>query len=220
MNSTDLNGHKILVTAGSTWVSIDTVRVITNIFKGKIGFTIAEMSTSLGADVTLLLGPSLDISQYKTPENLKIIRFKYFDELDQIMQQQLKDNKFDAVVHSAAVSDFQVSKVFDGKIKSDTAKIILELIPTKKIVDYIKKMSPDTFLVKFKLEVGIGEKQLIEIANKSLKQSNADLIVANIYDSTFSDHEAYLVDPTGKVLKVSGRENIASQVLKEIYDRK
>jgi len=220
MKSINLKNYKILVTAGSTWVAIDTVRVITNIFKGKIGLTIAETAASLGADVTLLLGPSLDISKYENAKNLKILRFKYFNELDELMQKQLRENKFDAVIHSAAVSDFKVSKEFNGKIKSDKGSVILELVPTKKIVDYIKKVSQDTFLVKFKLEVGITDDELLVVANKSIKQSSADLIVANIYNPSSSDHEAYLVDKAGNTVKVLGRENIANGVLCKIYEGK
>ena len=117
MSSNLLKGKNILVTAGSTWVPIDTVRVITNIFKGSIGFTIAKVAAGMGANVTLLLGPSFDISSVVLPKNLKVVRFKFFDELDLLVSEYLKTNKFESMVHSAAVSDFQLAKAHKGKIK-------------------------------------------------------------------------------------------------------
>lgn len=214
-----LNGKKILVTAGSTWIPIDTVRVITNIFKGSIGFTIAKTAADMGADVTLLLGPSFDLSSMKLPSNLKVVRFKFFDELDSLVSELLKKGSFDAMIHSAAVSDFQLAESYRGKIKSSTKKLVLELIPTKKIVDSVKKIVPKIFLVKFKLEVGISDDELKKVALKSLKQSNADIIVANIYNPKFTDHEAFIIDVKGNTKKVIGRNVIAETVLNEIYAR-
>lgn len=217
MDTGSIKGKTILVTAGSTWIPIDTVRVITNIFKGKIGLTIAKTAAEMGAEVTLLLGPSLDVSKTKFTNNLHVIRFKYFDELDSLVTENLKTQTFDAVIHSAAVSDFKPAEIHDGKIKSDTERLILELVPTKKIVDGIKKLAPMAYLVKFKLEVGIKPEQLIKAASKSLIQSNADLIVANIYDPNFTEHEAYIVKPDRTYYKVTGKETIAHSILKEIY---
>ncbi len=219
MKEIDLNGYNILVTAGSTWVPIDSVRVITNIFKGKIGVTIAETAAKAGAKVTLLLGPSFDQSLIKLPFNLEVIRFKFFNDLDKLMSKYLSENKFDAVIHSAAVSDFQLLNFNEGKIKSDINELILKLVPTKKLVDDIKKICPNIFLVKFKLEFGIDERELNLVAFNSLKQSNADLIVANIYNPNFTDHEAYVIDNVGKSTKIIGREAISKEILKQIYDR-
>ena len=219
MSSNLLKGKNILVTAGSTWVPIDTVRVITNIFKGSIGFTIAKVAVSMGANVTLLLGPSFDISSVVLPKSLKVVRFKFFDELDSLVSEYLKTQKFDAMIHSAAVSDFQLAKAHEGKIKSSADKLILELVPTKKIVDGVKKLAPKIFLVKFKLEVGLSEGELKKVAMNGLKQSNADLIVANIYNPKFTDHEAFIIDSKGNTIKAVGRDVIAKTILKEIYAR-
>ncbi|MFA6458999.1 MAG: phosphopantothenoylcysteine decarboxylase [Candidatus Paceibacterota bacterium] len=219
LKNKSLTGFNILVSAGSTWVSIDTVRVITNIFKGKIGLTIAEAAAQHGANVTLLLGPSMDVSSLKLPVNINVIRFKYFDELDLLMKNALISQKFDAVVHSAAVSDFKLKKVHIGKIKSNTNNLILRLIPTKKIVDDIKKYAPNVFLIKFKLEVGVTVEKLTSIAFNSLQKSNADLIVANIYDSKFTDHEAYIIDKQNIIEKATGKKKIAEKILRHIYEK-
>jgi len=214
----NLTGKKILVTAGSTWVAIDDVRVITNIFKGKIGLTIAIAAAEFGAAVTLLLGSSLDISCMNLPSTLRVVRFKYFEELDDLMTENLRSGNYDAVIHSAAVSDFKLAKKHEGKIKSNTGNLTLELVPTKKIVDGVKKLAPEVFLVKFKLEVGISVERLIEVASDSMRQSSADLVVANIYNPNFTDHEAYIIDISGKVTNVQGKEAIALKILENIYE--
>ena len=219
MKSDALKGKNILVTAGSTWIPIDKVRVITNIFRGTIGFTIAKMAAEMGADVTLLLGPSFDLPSIGLPKTLKVFRFKFFDELDRLVSGLLKEGKFDAMVHSAAISDFQMAEPNHGKIKSSLDKLTLELIPTKKIVDYVKKLAPDIFLVKFKLEVGLTKDELYNVAFESLGKSKADLIVANLYDPEFKEHEAYLINPDGNSEKVVGRENIAKKILNTIHDK-
>jgi phosphopantothenoylcysteine synthetase/decarboxylase len=219
MKDIDLSGKSILVTAGSTWIPIDTVRVITNIFKGKIGVTIAESASLAGAKVTLLLGPSFDASSLTPLPNLEVIRFKFFDDLDRLITKCLSGEKFDAVIHSAAVSDFRLSDVKSGKIKSNVDELILKLVPTKKLVDYIKKLNPETFLVKFKLEVDISDSDLQKVALKSLKESSADLVVANIYNPKFTDHEAYIIDSGGKSVKAVGRNVIAETILRKIYER-
>ncbi len=216
MKGGNLKNKKILVTAGSTWVAIDSVRVITNIFKGKTGVTIAEKASKLGAKVTLLLGPSFDVSSIKLSKNLNIVRFKFFDDLDRLVSKYLSEEKFDVVIHSAAVADFRLAEVHNGKIKSNVGELILRLVPTNKIVDGLKKISPDIFLVKFKLEVGITPVELENVAIKSLKQSNADLIVANIYNPKFTGHEAYIIDKTGKSVKVVGLDMISQVIFNQI----
>ncbi|MFA6314787.1 MAG: phosphopantothenoylcysteine decarboxylase [Candidatus Paceibacterota bacterium] len=217
MNSDfSLKGSKILVTAGSTWIAIDSVRIITNIFKGKIGLTIAQIASQLGADVTLFLGPSLDVSTIELPPTLSIKRFKYFDELDELVRITLKGQKFDAIIHSAAVSDFMMDKQVIGKIKSDVQNLSLNLIPTRKIIDEIRHLAPKAYLVKFKLEVGISVDNLIDIAFASLNKSNADLIVANIYDPQFHDHEAYIIDKDRNVKNIKGKIDIATEILRHV----
>jgi phosphopantothenoylcysteine synthetase/decarboxylase len=135
------------------------------------------------------------------------------------MKNALISQKFDAVVHSAAVSDFKLKKVHIGKIKSNTNNLILRLIPTKKIVDDIKKYAPNVFLIKFKLEVGVTVEKLTSIAFNSLQKSNADLIVANIYDSKFTDHEAYIIDKQNIIEKATGKKKIAEKILRHIYEK-
>ena len=70
-----LRDKKILVTAGSTWVALDSVRVITNIFTGALGLRIAEEARRRGAEVTLLMGPTSISLPLKEKPGLRIVRF-------------------------------------------------------------------------------------------------------------------------------------------------
>jgi phosphopantothenoylcysteine synthetase/decarboxylase len=206
-------GRKILVTAGPTWVSIDSVRVITNIFKGTLGLIIAEEAAKRGAKVTLLLGPA-SISPSQEYSKFRIIRFKFFDDLYELMRKEITSRKYDVVVHSAAVSDYVPTKIFDGKIKSGKRDLVIRLIPTAKIVDQIKKWDPKVFLVKFKVEGNVSKEDLIQIAYNSMRSSNANLIVANdIKDIGEKTHKALIIDLDKRIVATASKEGTAKCLL-------
>lgn len=218
MDTTALQSKKILITAGPTWVPIDRVRVITNIFGGTLGSRITEEALRFGADVTLLFGPG----KAKIPEdnpNLNVIRYKYYDELLGLVKQEVGSKKYDVVIHSAAVADYVPIEVGEGKIKSGQSELVIRLKPTIKIVDLIKELDPDVFLVKFKLEVDVSDDKLIDIAYRSLQQSKADLIVANEFSTVFANHKAYIIDEDNNLIEVVGKENIAHQLVEEVIVR-
>ncbi|HQO38768.1 MAG TPA: phosphopantothenoylcysteine decarboxylase, partial [Candidatus Omnitrophota bacterium] len=96
-----LKGKRILITAGPTWVSLDPVRVISNTASGETGRRLAYACAQAGARVTLLLGPG----ESPAPDRrICVRRFRFFEELDRSLRSELR-KKYDAVVHSAAVSD-------------------------------------------------------------------------------------------------------------------
>jgi phosphopantothenoylcysteine synthetase/decarboxylase len=138
-----------------------------------------------------------------------LITYQTFDELNQRMGQKIRKEPWDCIIHSAAVSDYLPAGIFApepgtqfdyrtgswivpegkkptlidrraGKVKSDEPELWLRMQRAPKIVDSIR--SPWNFrgiLVKFKLEVGINETQLLAVAERSRLQSQADLMVAN-----------------------------------------
>jgi len=174
-----LNNKKVLVTAGPTWIAIDKVRVITSIFSGKTGCKIAQDAKKLGAKVKLLLGSGvLDLKNNKL-KGISVIRFKYYDELFKLMKQEISTRNYDMIIHSAAVSDYKPNTVTKQKIASGKKTLHLKLKPAKKIVKLIKTWDPQTFLVQFKLETDKNKNSLIKKAYKSLKENNADLVIAN-----------------------------------------
>ena len=215
VNKKELKGKRVLVTAGPTWVAVDRVRVITNIFGGALGSIVAKRALDAGARVVLLMGPGR-VALPKETANFKIIRFKYYDELLALIKDQVASDKYDIIIHSAAVSDYKPVISKEAKIKSGKKDLIIRLKPTIKIVDLIKKIDPNVFLVKFKLEVDLTEKKLIDIAFKSMLQSKADLIVANDFKTVIKNHKAFIIDRERRVTSCSSKETIAEQLIKSI----
>jgi phosphopantothenoylcysteine synthetase/decarboxylase len=134
--------------------------------------------------------------------------YKTFDDLDNAMGEEIRGGGFEAVIHAAAVSDYRPVGVFAlapettfdpndlawdsttqrphvmdvaiGKVKSSHSELWLRLIPTPKLVDKIRsEWGFKGLLVKFKLEVGLSDAELIEVAERARLYSNADLITAN-----------------------------------------
>lgn len=211
-----LDKKKILITAGPVWVPIDSVRIMTNIFKGTLGIKIAQECARRGAIVTLLLGPTAVSLPEETPL-ITIDRFKFFDELYQKMERLVSGKQFDAVFHSAAVADYLPKKIYQGKIKSGKESLAIEFQPTVKIVDLIKRWDPDIFLVKFKLEVGLDRESLIDKAYQSMLDSKAELIVANDFnDISESAHAAYIIDAEKKITSCDSKDDIAKKLVATI----
>jgi len=203
---------KILITAGSTWVKIDDVRILTNIFTGKTGIYLAEKFSQLGYPVTLLLNPHC--IERKIARGIKVIPFKYYDDLSRELTKELKKNKYDVIIHSAAVSDYKLKEAFDGKIPSGRKKLVLKLIPTAKIIKTIRKLAKGTLLIQFKLQVnpalsttkkffdarkgGVKRRGLIEKAYQSLRENKSDLVVANIYEDLKKGYKAFIINKIRK----------------------
>ena len=215
-----LEDGKILITAGPTWVPIDSVRVITNIFKGTLGLIISEEAARRGARVTLLLGPASISLPSKTSPRYKIIRFKFFNDLYELMKQEISSREYDVVIHSAAVADYVPTKCYDGKIKSGQKDLVIKLKPTAKIVDQVKKWDSEVFLVKFKVESNVGKEELVRRSYQSMLASNADLIVANeLEDIGERRHKALIIDLNRKLVSSETKEEIAKNLLDIIAQR-
>lgn len=182
---------RILVTAGNTQTPIDRVRCITNIFSGRTGTAVARAAARRGHAVALFTshpdlaaGSALDVRPYRT-----------YTELRDLMAATIPGGNFDAIIHAAAVSDYELAGVFApgpdgaltdvsaGKVKGSHPELWLKLVPTAKLVDSIRE--PWGFrgiLVKFKLEVELDERALLAVAEASRRHSHADLMVANTLD--------------------------------------
>jgi len=215
-----LTGKNILITAGSTWVAIDRVRVITNIFSGRTGCIIAKEAEERGAKVKLLLGPgrlNFPLSFFK---GIKVVKYRYFDELLNLVKKEVSSKRYDAIIHSAAVSDYLLMKRYNKKIASGKDSLIIELKPAIKIIKEVKKWDPHIFLVQFKLEVGKKVKKLIEIGYKSMLKNKADLVVVNDLNKMDKDkHEAYIVDLEKNITKTDTRYSLANKLLRFIANK-
>ncbi len=167
-----LKGKKILVTAGSTVEYIDPIRVITNKASGKFGVEIAKAAYRVGADVTLIYGHGDAI----IPKHLNLIRVDTSrDMLDAIMS-NVKD--YDVLIMSAAVSDYKPINASEKKIESNR-NLTLELVANEKIIDKVKEINPNIFLVAFKALYNVSDDELIIAAKQKMRESKADLIFVN-----------------------------------------
>ena len=212
----DLKGKKILVTAGATSEEIDPVRVITNKSSGKMGVYIAEQAFLRGADVTLIRGINAVEPQYHF-NDIKIYSVR---DLFSAIKKNIKNQ--DVMIHAAAVSDFTINNKADNKIKSNE-NLYLELTPTTKIFENIKKIKENILLIGFKAEYNVSKKILVDRAYQLLKDANADFVVANDVgkkDRGFDTetNEVFVVDKNKRVkhLKLADKRVIGCEILDEI----
>lgn len=177
-----LSNKNVLITSGGTMEYIDPIRVITNLSSGKMGYAIVKECLEQGAKVTHIVGNS---SIYSTSnsfnlDDLTTIRVNTSDEMYAKVISEITSKKHDIIIFAAAVTDFKLAQTYDKKIPSQISDSInLELIPTKKIINEIKLIDKDLFLVGFKAYYDVSDTYLINKAKKKLKECNADIIVAN-----------------------------------------
>jgi len=165
----DLEGMKLLVTAGATMESIDPVRFITNHSSGKMGISIAKAAKYRGADVTLIHG-SISVER---PINIKCIEAKSANEMYLACAENFPNN--DILIKSAAVADFRPVEYAENKIKK-TNKMTVELTKNIDILSELSSSKRDNqFVVGFCMET----KDLIENATSKLNAKKLDMIVAN-----------------------------------------
>jgi len=185
---------RILITAGPTWVAIDQARVISNLATGETGFILADKFKKLGAKVTLLFGPG-DFSR-AGQDGIRLIRFKYFPELAQLLEQELKSANYAAIIHAAAVADYQPKKIIYSKVSSQRKSWKINLVPTQKLIKGLKVYQPDLFTVGFKFQPDVDKDKLIVKGRQLLKAANLDLVVAN--SNRNNGYQAYILDRLNK----------------------
>lgn len=218
--SSALKNKKVLMTAGPTIEHIDPVRVITNQSTGKTGLSLASELISAGAKVTLVYGPG----EEKPPNGAKIINVLSSKEMLNAVKIELK-KKFDIVIMTAAVADYIPTNPSKKKIKSSKDKIEISLKKAPKIIDQIKKLQKNVLLVGFKAETNLTKNQLIKSAQKKLKESSSDMIVANDigssrYKKNPQNNQVIIVDTEKVVMsKWMNKQKIAKFIKKQIEQK-
>jgi phosphopantothenoylcysteine decarboxylase / phosphopantothenate---cysteine ligase len=219
-NKVSLSGKRVLVTAGSTIEYIDPIRVMTNLSSGKMGIAIAQEAQRMGATVTLVYGHGT-----LNPATGKIVRVNTGEEMYKAVVSELSSKRYDIVVMAAAVADFAPAKKSDKKIDTKLGKMELSFVATRKIIDEVKKISKDTFLVAFKADYCVSESVLIEKAYRKLKESDADIIVANDLGRKGSEpgsdkNEVFIVDSDKKIvhLPIESKTQVARRLLELVVE--
>lgn len=171
----DLNGRKILVTAGPTREYIDPVRFISNRSSGKMGFAIAKAAVRRGAEVILISGPS----DLMPPHNIRFIKAETASGMRDAVLSNCMD--CDAVIMAAAVADFAPAEMSSSKVEKSEA-MVLNLVKTPDILAEIGALKKRPFLVGFAAETG----QDTSRARRKLIEKGADFIVFNNVASEIS----------------------------------
>lgn len=211
-----LKGKKALVNAGPTYEAIDPVRFIGNRSSGKMGIAIAQALRTLGADVTLVLGPVHE----NIPEGIKIIRIESAREMYEACTREFQHA--DLAVLAAAVADYRPVNVSSEKIKKKDSPLELRLEETEDIAASLGKLKNENQkLICFALETENEETHAIAKMNRK----NANLLILNslrtegVYFG--SDNNAITLfhsNGSKKEISLKSKTEIAQIISNEIAD--
>ncbi len=208
-----LNGKRIMITAGPTYEKIDPVRFIGNYSSGKMGFAMAEECTRRGAEVTLISGPtSLECSKTIRRINVECCEEMYKTATDEF-------TTCDAAILCAAVADFKPVNAAEKKIKREKDDLIIKLSPTQDIAKELGlKKRDNQKLIGFALETDNEETN----AKAKLKKKNFDFIVLNSTrnkGTTFrtDDNQIKIITSTeAKEFEKKNKAEVARDIIDEL----
>ena len=213
----DLEGKKILITAGPTREAIDSVRFVSNKSSGRMGIELAKEASARGAEVLLIAGECMT----KLPDYINTKHVVSTDDFIKAVKEEISYNNYDFFISAAAVSDYKPIEYIEGKISSDNIEELhVNMKLTPKIIDIARKKDYNLFIVAFKAETNVSKSELIERAYNRLIKSEADLIVANDIgrdDIGFSSkyNEVFIIDKKKHITHVerNTKRYIASKII-------
>ncbi len=225
---------KVVITAGGTSEKIDNVRKITNSSTGKLGLCIANefLKTIEGVEITYICSKE---AFCPSDDRVKIKRIIGVDDLEREVRNVLDNNDIDVFIHSMAVSDYKVDYVStleklknneefsmtDNKISSSLSDLVIVLKPTKKIISIIKDISPNTYLVGFKLLDNVTKDKLIEVATNLMIKNKCNLVIANDLENIRNGrHIGYIIDEENNVINAEGKDDIAKKLVRRIKNER
>lgn len=166
----DLQGKKILVTAGPTLEKIDPVRFISNHSTGKMGYAIAENAMLRGAEVTLVTGKT----NLNPPPFVNVINVVSARDMYEAVVEHMEEQ--DVIIKSAAVADYRPVNPADEKVKKKEGDMSILLERTDDILKYVGEHKKDhQFICGFSMET----ENMLENSKEKLVRKNLDMIVAN-----------------------------------------
>lgn len=166
----DLEGKRVLVTAGPTQEALDPVRYLTNHSSGKMGCAIAKMAMLRGADVTLVCGP-LSVTPPPFVKTVNVVSAQdMFDAVTALAP------KSDLIFKAAAVADYTPAEYNDQKMKKSDSDLSIPLKRTQDILKYLGEHRTDGQVIcGFSMET----QNMIENSKRKLQSKNIDMICAN-----------------------------------------
>ncbi len=205
-----LSGKRILISAGPTQEALDPVRFITNHSTGKMGYALAKQASRMGAEVTLVSGPS----QLKAPLNTTLINVTSSQDMANVILAQAPN--FDYIIMSAAVADYRPQNVASQKIKKHDQTLTVNLEKTTDILATLgQQKKANQILCGFAMET----ENLIENASLKLEKKNCDMIVANSIaqkDAGFgvdTNITTFITKTGTKAIPLMLKESLAKEIL-------
>ena len=205
-----LKGKKLLITSGRTREDIDPIRYLSNKSSGKMGYSLAQAAVDLGAEVTLVSGPT----NLSVPDGLK-----EFISVDSAIHMYEKvDEKFkdtDIFIACAAVADYRPKEYQDKKIKKSDLNLTIELVRNPDILFEMGKKKEKQLLIGFAAETN----NIIENALKKLEKKNLNMIVANNASTMGTDTNSIEIirkDRSSTVINQKSKIELAYDILKEV----
>lgn len=209
----DMQGLKVLVTAGPTMEAIDPVRFISNHSTGKMGYAIARNCMLRGADVTLVSGPTdLELPPYVTHVPVRSAK-DMFDAVTAVSDAQ------DVIIKAAAVADYRPARVSDEKVKKADGELSIALERTDDILKYLGAHKPKgQFLCGFSMET----QNMLENSRAKLLKKQLDMIVANNLKiagagfGTDTNIVTLITKDQQKELPIMSKDEVAKALIDEI----
>ena len=210
----DLNGKKVMITAGPTQEAIDPVRYISNHSTGKMGYAIARAAMLRGAEVTLVSGPVA----IEPPMFVDVVNIKSAAEMADVVKS--KAGEMDIIIKSAAVADYRPANVAAEKIKKkDGEAAAIELERTEDILSFLgANKKPGQFICGFSMET----ENMLENSKAKLKKKNVDMIVANNLRTagagfgTDTNVVTLITAEDARELPIMSKDDVAQAILDEI----
>ena len=208
--NTALKDKKVLITSGRTKENIDPIRYLSNNSSGKMGYSLAQAAIDLGAEVTLISGPT----------NLEIPKgLKSFISVESALEMYEKVDEYfgdtDIFIACAAVADYRPKEYKKEKIKKSDSDLILELVRNPDILFEMGKKKDKQLLIGFAAETN----DIKENALKKLEKKNLDFIVANNASTMGNNTNTVEIIRKNKTsIKINQKNKIelAYDILKEI----
>ena len=207
---TVLKGKKILITSGRTKENIDPIRYLSNNSSGKMGYSLAQAAVDLGAEVTLISGPT----DLKVPNGLEnFISVESALEMYEKVDDYFKN--IDIFIACAAVADYRPKEYKKEKIKKSDSDLVIELVRNPDILLEMSKKKEKQLLIGFAAETN----DIKENALKKLEKKNLDIIVANNASVMGSDENVIEIikkDRTSVEISQKSKMELAYDILSEV----
>lgn len=225
----DLEGKRVLISAGGTHEPLDPVRYLGNASSGRQGYALAEVAAQRGAKVTLVAGVTENLP---TPSGAEVVRVKTAREMQEAVMEHA--TTADVVIMAAAVADYRPAEIAGSKMKkgSDADLSTIQLTENPDILAGVVEarargdVASTTKIVGFAAETGDENSSPLDFARKKLQKKGCDLLMCNAVGEgkVFGqpDSAGWILSPNGEVIEVppGPKTRVAAAIWKAVCETK